>query len=118
MSKVGTYIFQFGLRGSCCVTGLQRVRDNLMAQLLELNKTKPRGKESEVLIAEISRLESSLSVVRDDLVCTLQPYRVDLAHVSLFFPYRLRAKRSWMVSRGSSSTPTGRSSSSSLSSAR
>ncbi len=44
------------------------MRDNLMAQLLELNKSKPRGKESEVLIAEISRLESSLSVARDDLV--------------------------------------------------
>ncbi|RDX49778.1 cohesin complex subunit psm1 [Lentinus brumalis] len=49
------------------VQGLHRMRDNLMAQLLELNKSKPRGKESEVLIAEISRLESSLSVARDDL---------------------------------------------------
>ncbi|RPD56436.1 condensin complex subunit SMC1 [Lentinus tigrinus ALCF2SS1-6] len=49
------------------VQGLYRVRDNLMAQLLELNKSKPRGKESEVLVAEISRLESALSVARDDL---------------------------------------------------
>ncbi|EIW51887.1 cohesin complex subunit psm1 [Trametes versicolor FP-101664 SS1] len=48
------------------VQGLQRVRDNLMAQLLELGKSKPRGKESEVLIAEISRLESALHVARDD----------------------------------------------------
>ena len=39
-----------------------------MAQLLELSKSKPRGKESEVLLAEISRLESALIVVRDDLV--------------------------------------------------
>lgn len=30
-----------------CFVGLQRVRDNLMAQLLELGKSKPRGKESE-----------------------------------------------------------------------
>ncbi|KAJ8472469.1 hypothetical protein ONZ51_g8497 [Trametes cubensis] len=49
------------------VQGLQRVRDNLMAQLLELGKSKPRGKESEVLLAEITRLESTLSVARDDL---------------------------------------------------
>ncbi|KAH9884117.1 cohesin complex subunit psm1 [Cubamyces lactineus] len=49
------------------VQGLQRVRDNLMAQLLELGKSKPRGKESEVLLAEVTRLESTLSVARDDL---------------------------------------------------
>ncbi|EIW54226.1 uncharacterized protein TRAVEDRAFT_39782 [Trametes versicolor FP-101664 SS1] len=48
------------------VQGLQRVRDNLLAQLLELGKSMPRGKESKVLIAEISRLESALHVVRDD----------------------------------------------------
>ncbi|KAI0757514.1 condensin complex subunit SMC1 [Daedaleopsis nitida] len=48
------------------VQGLQRGRDNLMAQLLELNKNKPRGKESEVLLAEITRLESALAVTRDD----------------------------------------------------
>ncbi|KAI8982948.1 condensin complex subunit SMC1 [Trametes punicea] len=48
------------------VQGLQRVRDNLMAQLLELGKSKPRGKESEILLAEITRLESALTVARDD----------------------------------------------------
>ncbi|KAH9848926.1 cohesin complex subunit psm1 [Lenzites betulinus] len=48
------------------VQGLQRVRDNLMAQLHELAKSKPRGKESEILLAELSRLESALSVARDD----------------------------------------------------
>ncbi|OJT14387.1 Structural maintenance of chromosomes protein 1 [Trametes pubescens] len=37
-----------------------------MVQLLHLGKSKPRGKESEVLIAEISRLESALHVARDD----------------------------------------------------
>ena len=46
-----------------------------MAQLLELSKSKPRGKESEVLLAEITRLESALTVVRDDLVCSSLPFR-------------------------------------------
>jgi structural maintenance of chromosome 1 len=49
-------------------SGLHRVRDALMAQLHELNKSKPRGKADENLIAEISRLESSIAVTRDDLV--------------------------------------------------
>ncbi|KAI0808015.1 condensin complex subunit SMC1 [Fomes fomentarius] len=49
------------------VQGLQRMRDGLMAQMMELNKSKPRGKESEVLLAEITRLESALTVARDDL---------------------------------------------------
>lgn len=39
-----------------------------MAQLQELAKTKPRGKADENLIAEITRLESTLTVTRDDLV--------------------------------------------------
>ena len=39
-----------------------------MSQLLELGKSKPRGKETEVLLAEITRLESAHSVARDDLV--------------------------------------------------
>ena len=47
------------------------MRDGLMAQMMELNKSKPRGKESEVLVAEISRLESALAVARDDLVCAV-----------------------------------------------
>ncbi len=58
------------IRNSSSPVGLHRMRDNLMAQLLELSKSKPRGKESDVLIAEISRLESSLAVARDDLVCS------------------------------------------------
>ena len=39
-----------------------------MNQLHELAKSKPRGKETEVLLAEITRLESALTVARDDLV--------------------------------------------------
>ena len=50
------------------VQGLQRVRDKLLADLQELNKTKPRGKADDNLLAEITRLEPSLAVARDDLV--------------------------------------------------
>jgi structural maintenance of chromosome 1 len=45
-----------------------RARDTLVAQMQELNKSKPRGKADENLIAEITRLESSITVTRDDLV--------------------------------------------------
>ena len=48
--------------------GLQRVRDKLLADLQELNKTKPRGNVDDNLLAEISRLEPALAVARDDLV--------------------------------------------------
>lgn len=47
------------------------MRDGLMAKMMELNKSKPRGKESEVLLAEITRLESALTVARDDLVIAM-----------------------------------------------
>ena len=71
MSRVGHDAFyDTCLHGSFLIAGLQRARDKLMEQLMELNKSKPRGKESEILIAEISRLESSLGVARDDLVCS------------------------------------------------
>lgn len=39
-----------------------------MANLQELGKSKPRGKADENLIAEISRLESTMTVTKDDLV--------------------------------------------------
>ena len=40
----------------------------MLAQLRDLNKSKPRSKGDENLIAEITRLESSLTLARDDLV--------------------------------------------------
>ncbi|KAL9710106.1 Structural maintenance of chromosomes protein 1 [Leucoagaricus gongylophorus] len=49
------------------VQGLTRVRDGLMSQLKELGKQRPRMKTDENLLAEISRLESTLTVLRDDL---------------------------------------------------
>lgn len=39
-----------------------------MAQLADLNKQKPRGKSDENLIAEVARLESAITVAKDDLV--------------------------------------------------
>lgn len=48
--------------------GLHRLRDSLFAELRDLNKSKPRGKADENLIAEINRLESTLLITRDDLV--------------------------------------------------
>jgi hypothetical protein len=47
--------------------GLTRLCDNLVAQLQELNRSKPRGKADEN-IAEITRLESAITIARDDLV--------------------------------------------------
>ena len=69
-------MFKVSGNGSCCSTdtdpvffeGLIRVRDNLKAQLRDLSKQKPRGQTDENFMAEISRLESSLTVTRDDLV--------------------------------------------------
>ncbi|KAF8068609.1 condensin complex subunit SMC1 [Lyophyllum atratum] len=55
------------------VQGLMRVRDGLKAQMRELAKQKPRGQTDENLIAEISRLDSVITVARDDLsACKLR----------------------------------------------
>ena len=48
--------------------GLIRVRDSLQAQRLELAKQKPKAKSDENIISEISRLEATITVARDDLV--------------------------------------------------
>ncbi|KAF8996172.1 condensin complex subunit SMC1 [Cyathus striatus] len=49
------------------VQGLQRGRDTLLSQLRELAKQKSKIKTDENLVAEISRLESTLIVSREDL---------------------------------------------------
>ncbi|KAJ3557591.1 hypothetical protein NM688_g1392 [Phlebia brevispora] len=55
------------------VQGLQRVRDKLLEDLRELNKSKPRSKADDNLLAEITRLEPALTVARDDLsACRLR----------------------------------------------
>ena len=71
MSRVGHDAFyDTCLHGSFLIAGLQRARDKLMEQLMELNKSKPRGKADDNLLAEITRLEPALTVARDDLVCS------------------------------------------------
>ncbi|GJJ15239.1 hypothetical protein Clacol_009515 [Clathrus columnatus] len=47
---------------------LHRQRDALLTELKELNKTKPRSKGDEALLAEVNRLESVLIITRDELV--------------------------------------------------
>jgi hypothetical protein len=59
------------------LSGLYRARDTLMAQLQDLNKSKPRNKVDENLMGEISRLESTITVTRDDFVS------VDCYHFSV-----------------------------------
>lgn len=49
-------------------TGLIRLRDTLKSQLQELSRSKPRGKADENIIAEIARLESAITLAKDDLV--------------------------------------------------
>lgn len=51
------------------VQGLQKSRDSLLSKLRDLSKQKPRGKTDENLIAEISQLESNITIARDELVC-------------------------------------------------
>ncbi|KAG2124257.1 hypothetical protein BD769DRAFT_1653050 [Suillus cothurnatus] len=66
------------------VQGLTRLRDNLVAQLQELNRSKPRGKADENVIAKIIRLESAIAVVRDDLSACKSRYngiKEELKHV-------------------------------------
>lgn len=50
------------------VQGLQKSRDSLLAKLRDLSKQKPRGKTDENFIAEISQLESYITIARDELV--------------------------------------------------
>lgn len=47
---------------------LGKQRDSLMNYLQELSKARPRGKSDDLLLSEISRCDSELALVRDDLV--------------------------------------------------
>jgi hypothetical protein len=62
------------------ILGLIRNRESLLSHLKELNKQKPRTKTDENLLAEISRLESLLTVQRDDLV---RCFHIVSTHASL-----------------------------------
>lgn len=54
-------------------TGLIRLRDTLKSQLQELSRSKPRGKADENIISEIARLESAITLAKDDLVSSVKP---------------------------------------------
>lgn len=51
-----------------CIPGLIRQRDSLTSQLRELAKQKPRNKTDDALIADITALESSITLTKDELV--------------------------------------------------
>ncbi|KAF7332519.1 Structural maintenance of chromosomes protein [Mycena kentingensis (nom. inval.)] len=55
------------------VQGLQKNRENLLSQLRELGKQKSKIKSDDGLLSEIARLDSSLTLARDDLnACKLR----------------------------------------------
>jgi structural maintenance of chromosome 1 len=56
------------MRAWFALTGLSRARDSIQNQLSELVKQKPRNKEDDSLISEMTRLEAVLQVSSDDLV--------------------------------------------------
>lgn len=62
-----------------------------MAQLQELNKSKPRNKVDENLIGEISRLESAITVTRDDLVSIICSVRSSIINTSFLALFRVHA---------------------------
>lgn len=68
MYKVCWYLSGLITPHLCGIIGLVRLRDNLLAQLQELNRSKSRGKADENIISEITRLESAITVTKDDLV--------------------------------------------------
>lgn len=70
MYKVCPCLFSLTVLFTRDNSGLVRLRDNLLAQLQELNRSKSRGKADENIIAEITRLESAITVTKDDLVRT------------------------------------------------
>ncbi|KAI0290144.1 hypothetical protein BC826DRAFT_1106624 [Russula brevipes] len=66
------------------IQGLSRTRDNIQSQLNELVKQKPRNKEDDSLTSEMTRLEATLQVSRDDLsACNhkLQGIKDELRHI-------------------------------------
>ncbi|KAL5522775.1 hypothetical protein ACEPAG_8793 [Sanghuangporus baumii] len=66
------------------IQGLTRVRDSLLSQLRDLNKSRPRSKADENLVAEITRIESSLTLAKDDLAAltsSLKGKQDELRHI-------------------------------------
>ncbi|KAF9517669.1 hypothetical protein BS47DRAFT_1339193 [Hydnum rufescens UP504] len=70
------------------VQGLRRVQETYISQLRELQKAKPRGQVEDNLTAEMARLESSLTVARDDLSAhklRLTGIKTELKHIEKEF---------------------------------
>lgn len=66
------------------VQGLTRVRDKLLSELRELNKSKPRSSTDESLLAEMTRLDSAKQLTKDDLdslSATLKGKNDELSHL-------------------------------------
>ena len=71
--------------------GLHRARDKLMQELNDLGKSKPRSKDDETLIADITRLEPALQIARDDLVICLTHLESSCATFANRYPDRPHA---------------------------
>ncbi|CAG8670941.1 475_t:CDS:10, partial [Acaulospora colombiana] len=48
------------------IQSMQRTRDELLAQMRDLNKSKPRTRVDETLSAELNRLESEVTIAREE----------------------------------------------------
>lgn len=59
----------WGKSTDCFFLALHRTRESLLTQMRDLNKTKPRGRADEGPMAEMTRLESTLMVAKEDRVC-------------------------------------------------
>jgi len=79
------------------LAGLSRARDNIQNQLSDLVKQKPRNRDDDDLISEMTRLEAMLQVSRDDLV-RRSPLSFRF-HPSYLRSYRARATTSSGVSK-------------------
>ena len=78
--------------------GLRRQQETYIGRLRDLQKSKPRAQIEESLTAEMSRIESSLNVVKDDLVrvYVLSPGRIRLNardFCRMHTPFVLRVSR-------------------------
>ncbi|KZS96379.1 RecF/RecN/SMC protein [Sistotremastrum niveocremeum HHB9708] len=66
------------------VQGLNRQKDSLLAQLRELSQAKPRNNSDENLVSEITRIEASLRVTKDELNGTrmrLDGIKAEIKHI-------------------------------------
>jgi structural maintenance of chromosome 1 len=53
---------------------MRKKQDELVGQIRELNQAKPRNKNDDGLVAEVTRIESELIVAKDELVRLMVEY--------------------------------------------